>query len=116
MAKGFLPPAELAHMFEYRKQVQKGLLSSHGESSRYFVTFLDNHDQHSRFYYVDPENPKKYEAQLTLAIGCLFTLQGIPCLYYGTEQGLHGMGDSDQCVREALWGKTRNFSLLPHLK
>src|SRR5205823_11798047 len=27
----------------------------------------------------------------------------IPCLYYGTEQGLHGSG-SDPAVREALWG------------
>jgi len=30
-------------------------------------------------------------------------LPGIPCLYYGTEQGLHGVG-SDAAVREALWG------------
>ena len=28
---------------------------------------------------------------------------GYPCLYYGTEQGLHGSG-SDPAVREALWG------------
>ncbi len=27
---------------------------------------------------------------------------GIPCLYYGTEQGLHDAG-SDPAVREALW-------------
>jgi len=38
-----------------------------------------------------------------LAITVLFGLQGIPCLYYGTEQGLHGRGHSDQFVREALW-------------
>ena len=31
------------------------------------------------------------------------SLPGIPCLYYGTEQGLHGAG-SDPAVREALWG------------
>jgi glycosidase len=30
-------------------------------------------------------------------------LPGIPCLYYGTEQGLHGSG-SDPAVLEALWG------------
>jgi len=39
----------------------------------------------------------------------LFGLQGIPCLYYGTEQGLHGRGDSDRFVREALWGKPNAF-------
>jgi hypothetical protein len=36
-------------------------------------------------------------------LACLFGLQGIPCLYYGTEQGLHGRG-TDEAVREALWG------------
>ena len=33
----------------------------------------------------------------------MLSLPGIPCLYYGTEQGLHGRG-SDAAVREALWG------------
>ena len=28
---------------------------------------------------------------------------GVPCLYYGTEQGLHGRGN-DEAVCEALWG------------
>jgi glycosidase len=36
-------------------------------------------------------------------LACLYSLPGIPCLYYGTEQGLHGVG-SDPAVREALWG------------
>lgn len=39
----------------------------------------------------------------------MFTLQGIPCLYYGTEQGLHGSGGSDKAVREALWGMPGAF-------
>jgi GH24 family phage-related lysozyme (muramidase) len=34
---------------------------------------------------------------------CLFSLPGIPCVYYGTEQGLHGHG-SDPAIREAIWG------------
>jgi glycosidase len=37
------------------------------------------------------------------ALACLYSLPGVPCLYYGTEQGLHGHG-SDPAVREALWG------------
>jgi glycosidase len=40
---------------------------------------------------------------VTLGLACLFALPGIPCVYYGTEQGLHGVG-SDPAVREALWG------------
>jgi glycosidase len=43
-------------------------------------------------------------------MGLLFTLQGIPCVYYGTEQGLTGIGyGGDEAVREALWGKPNAF-------
>jgi glycosidase len=102
-------------MYSHRKEVHRGkkdhevLVSSHGEASRFFVTFLDNHDKNHRFFYADPADPGKYEPQVSMGIGCLFALQGIPCLYYGTEQGLHGSGDSDQSVREALWGKQNAF-------
>jgi glycosidase len=109
VAKGQLAPAEVIAMFEHRKQVQRGILSSHGEASRYFVTFLDNHDQRQRFFFSPADAPTRFEDQLTLGIGCLFALQGIPCLYYGTEQGLHGSGDQDLAVREALWGKPDAF-------
>jgi glycosidase len=85
------------------------VISSHGDASRFFVTFLDNHDQRERFYFSGEDAPGRYEDQLTLGVGCLFTLQGIPCLYYGTEQGLHGRGNSDAAVREALWGKANAF-------
>jgi glycosidase len=83
-------------------------VSSHGEASRYFVTFIDNHDQTNRFYYFDQQH--RYDDQLTLALACLFSLPGIPCLYYGTEQGLHGIGGQDLNVREALWGMADAFS------
>ena len=79
------------------------MLSSHGDATRYFVTFLDNHDVKERIRFVDPANPGRYDDQVTLGIACLLCLPGIPCLYYGTEQGLHGAG-SDPAVREALWG------------
>ena len=53
--------------------------------------------------------------QVSLALGALFTLQGIPCVYYGTEQGLDGTKTRTarptwamyEPVREALWGKPR---------
>ena len=108
VAKGRVPPAAAVEVFEHRKQVQRGILSSHGEASRFFVTFLDNHDQAERFTFSPEDDPDRYRDQLTLAAGCLFALQGIPCLYYGTEQGLHGRG-GDTAVREALWGKPGAF-------
>ena len=105
VAKGQIPPSAVIGMYEHRKRVEKNIISSHGEASRFFVTFVDNHDQRERFFYRAPDEPLKYADQLTLGVGCLFTLLGIPCLYYGTEQGLHGSGPEDSAVREALWGK-----------
>ncbi len=103
VVKGFAPPSALVSMYVLRKQVEANVLSSHGDATRYFVTFLDNHDVKERIRYVDPANPTKYDDQVTLGLACLYSLPGIPCLYYGTEEGLHGSG-SDPAVREALWG------------
>jgi glycosidase len=107
--KGLLPPSEVVAMYQTRKTVEQGIISSHGEATRFFVTFLDNHDQHARFYYSDAAEPHRFDDQATMGLACLFALPGIPCLYYGTEQGLHGNGDSDQNVREALWGTPQGF-------
>ncbi len=101
--KGFAAPSEVASMYALRKQVEADVLSSHGDATRYFVTFLDNHDVKERIRYADPANPTQYDDQVTLGVACLFSLPGVPCLYYGTEQGLHGAG-SDPAVREAMWG------------
>ncbi|MBY0578367.1 MAG: hypothetical protein K2P57_04905 [Burkholderiales bacterium] len=109
MLKGMVPPSEIVDMYQVRKDVEKNVVSSHGEASRYFVTFLDNHDQHQRFYFSSSDDPHRFDDQVTMGLACLFSLPGIPCIYYGTEQGLHGMGDSDQNVREALWGKPQAF-------
>ncbi len=107
--KGFLPPSEIVSMYQTRKRVEQHVISSHGEATRFFVTFLDNHDQRQRFYFQPSGNAHAFDGQVTLALACLFALPGIPCVYYGTEQGLHGNGDSDQAVREALWGKPQAF-------
>jgi len=109
VAKGRLAPVEVVNMFEYRRKLQQGIISSQGEASKFFVTFLDNHDQHRRFYYSDPNAPHRYDDQVAIGAGCLFALQGIPCLYYGAEQGLNGSGRTLEAVREALWGKPNAF-------
>jgi len=103
VVKGFAAPTAVVNMYQNRKNVEANVLSSHGDATRYFVTFLDNHDVKERIRYVDPVNPAKFNDQVTLGLACLYSLPGIPCLYYGTEQGLHGVG-SDAAVREALWG------------
>ncbi|MBV8357609.1 MAG: alpha-amylase [Deltaproteobacteria bacterium] len=103
MVKGFAPPSSVVAMYHLRKSIEQDILSSHGDATRFFVTFLDNHDMKERIRYEDPQDPTKYDDQVTLGLACLFSLPGIPCVYYGTEQGLHGHG-TDPAVREALWG------------
>ena len=107
--KGMLAPSEVASMYERRRVIEHDILSTHGDATNFFVTFLDNHDQVQRFYYSPANNPHGFDDQLTLGLACLFSLQGIPCLYYGTEQGLHGSGSTPEAVREALWGKPSPF-------
>ena len=97
----------IARVFNDRKLAEKGQISSHGEAGKYFVSFIDNHDQNSRF-----NSPGTPVEQVTMALALLFGLQGIPCVYYGTEQGLQGTIDgldAMESVREALWGKPNAF-------
>ena len=98
VCKGFDPPAVLAQHFDQRRELLKTIVSSHGDASKYYVTFLDNHDVNMRFH--DPADP----ARSRVAFTCLMAMQGISCLYYGTEQGLSGQGDRREYVRQAIWG------------
>lgn len=106
--KGFSSPATIVGMYNFRKQTEQFILSSHGDASRFFVTFLDNHDMKARIRYVQSGNEHAFDDQVTLALACLCGLPGVPCVYYGTEQGLHGSG-SDPAVREAMWGIAPGF-------
>lgn len=98
--KGFVNPAGLRARYERFKE----LYSDHGQAGQYFVTFVDNHDQigrspRGRFLHNNPFN-----RQAVLAIGYLLTSSGIPCIYYGTEQGFDGGGDHDKYIRECMFG------------
>jgi alpha-amylase len=60
------------------------------------INFLDNHDV-NRFLFDSDGDVAALRNALTLNM----TAEGIPCLYYGTEQDFHG-GD-DPANREVLW-------------
>jgi glycosidase len=62
------------------------------------VTFLDNHDQ-PRF--LSRRQADHDAARLRQALVFLYTARGIPCLYYGTEQGFDG--DTDPYDREDMF-------------
>lgn len=104
VCKGFAPPRTLADHYDYRQATLRKIVSSHGDAGKNYITFLDNHDLNSRFH------NKDFPGQTMVALTCLMTLQGIPCIYYGTEQGLDGNGDRREYAREALWGITNAFS------
>ncbi len=97
--KGFLGPIHLRDRYERFKT----MYADHGEAGQYFVTFVDNHDQMSRpyrrFMHANP-----FPEQAVLALGYLLTSQGVPCIYYGTEQGFDGGGHHDSFVRECMFG------------
>jgi glycosidase len=59
------------------------------------VNFIDNHDI-PRFLY-DKDSLPALQSALTY----LLTQDGVPCLYYGTEQGFRG--GNDPANREPLW-------------
>ena len=62
---------------------------------RIMVNFMDNHDL-PRFLYEQPD-----KKALKNALSLMFTMDGIPCIYYGTEQNFSG--GNDPANREALW-------------
>ena len=107
VCKGTLAPSALALHMDHRREVQKKVLSSHGDVGAYFVTFLENHDLPYR--YAASCRPE----QVTLALTCLLTLQGVPCLYYGMEQGMSAAGSSRESARECLWRNPAVFTSNP---
>ena len=114
VVKGLAAPSAVVDMYKLRKEKEQDILSSHGDATRFFVTFLDNHDAPERIRFEQPGDEHRFDDQVTLGLAVLYSLPGIPCLYYGTEQGLHGRWRNqavheDPAVREALWGITPTF-------
>jgi glycosidase len=98
-------PTSVSCMYQHRKQLEADFVSSHRDATRFYVMFLHNDDLKAQFRFVDPANPHQYDPQVTLRLACLFALQGIPCGYYGTEQGSSGRGMKDESVPQAHWGR-----------
>ncbi len=92
------PTSEVAALFKERQVNYGNEAQVDGAGlppTQILVNFLDNHDV-SRFMYEKPSKPALYSA-LTF----LFTEDGIPCVYYGTEQDFSG--GNDPANREDLW-------------
>ncbi|MBC8101596.1 MAG: alpha-amylase [Cytophagales bacterium] len=77
------------------------------------VTFFDDHDQvgrsvKSRFAAEFGKDRHRAEKAVIAALGLNLMTLGIPCIYYGTEQGFNGHAQGtdggDRYVREAMLG------------
>ena len=80
-------------------------LSAGIPAHKVLVNFIDNHDV-ARFLYWAAQNknddsPDRQRALLHNALLLLFTAEGIPCMYYGTEQEFRGGNDPSN--REDMW-------------
>lgn len=75
------------------------------------VNFLDNHDV-GRYLY-DRDDAKGVDS-LKNALSFLLLQRGIPCIYYGTEQGFSGGNDPGN--REDMWDMSGSiFTKIPEL-
>ncbi len=63
VVKGFTPPTHIIEVYRRRREVERNILSTHGEASRYFVTFLDNHDMRERIRFATSDSPDRFDTQ-----------------------------------------------------
>ncbi len=82
-----------ARAINYGSEAQAGGIGASPQQS--LVNFIDNHDV-PRFLWNNSDT-----RALRAALGYLLTEDGIPCLYYGTEQEF--AGGNDPANREMLW-------------
>lgn len=82
-AKGKGAPSQLSERW-----AEERMENYHPLAREALVTFLDNHD-HTRFLHEGQPAAERLDAALVF----LLTSQGIPCLYYGTEQDFDGGRD-----------------------
>lgn len=113
--KGICPPAEYFNLFRNSILVGK---ESHTWFKDKVVTMFDDHDKVCKGNYKTRFCANHNGKELILnALALNVTTLGIPCIYYGSEQGFDGQGDNDRYIRESMFGgdfgafrtKERNF-------
>jgi glycosidase len=101
VVRGRRPPQEYFDLFRNSEELA---LESHAWFRNTVVTMFDDHDQvgqsWKRRFCAEPGSWR----QLVNAVALNATTLGIPCIYYGTEQGFDGGGGDDRALREAMFG------------
>jgi glycosidase len=102
LAKGYRNPREYFDLFRNSELIQK---ESHVWFRNKVVTMFDDHDQVRKGSYKARFCARDDGGALVLsALALNATSLGIPCVYYGSEQGFDGQGGSDRYIREAMFG------------
>jgi glycosidase len=102
LVKGYRNPEDYFQLFRNSILVQK---ESHVWFRNRVVTLFDDHDQVRK-----GQNKGRFCADLNGRDGLFNVLalnaltMGIPCMYYGSEQYFDGHGQSDQFIRECMFG------------
>ncbi len=111
VVRGEAPPKMLDDLVVERARVYR----DQAAAGKYYVAYLENHDlgardHHRLLHATFHQEPKGYDRPggdprlAIMAYTVLLCGMGIPCLYYGTEQGFDGGGEEDYNVREAMFG------------
>ncbi|MFN8258647.1 MAG: alpha-amylase family glycosyl hydrolase [Bacteroidales bacterium] len=84
------------------------------------VTLLDNHDLSARFYTTVlrafGQNREAATRVYMLSLSFLFTIRGIPQIYYGNEMGMEGGADPDN-RRDFEWHRLdKNYEIIPDFR
>ncbi|MGM0421287.1 MAG: alpha-amylase family glycosyl hydrolase, partial [Bacillota bacterium] len=102
MAKGYQEASNYFSIFSNTEFLDDGELKWHQKN---VITMFDDHDMVYQQEYKSRFAADKETAPLLgNAIFLNFFTSGIPCIYYGTEQGFDGSGDQAKYVREAMFG------------
>jgi hypothetical protein len=102
LVKGWRNPEDYFALFRNSLLVQK---ESHTWFRNTVVTMVDDHDQVRKGRDKARFSAGGVPASLAVAVLALnATTLGIPCVYYGSEQGFAGSGPSDQFLRETMFG------------
>jgi neopullulanase len=76
-------------------------------------TFISNHDAGRFAYYVRKERPQASDDEVLkrvlLAHAMLFTLRGVPVVYYGDEQGFTGAGGDQDARQDMMTSRTPSY-------
>jgi glycosidase len=76
-------------------------------------TFISNHDAGRFAYYVRAARPAASDDEVLkrvlLAHAMLFTLRGVPVVYYGDEQGFTGVGGDQDARQDMMASRTPSY-------